>query len=128
MSCVPSDWWTTSCALQLNQTDAKRDTGSKLCRFKLARQLRVGSRWVRVVVVSVVVHCRRAVAPVLSAPTPLCPQGGLCLSPAATHVVSPADRALVARAGVAVVNCSWARLEDVPFRRLTCVSVFESLH
>jgi hypothetical protein len=50
MSCVPSDWWTTSCGLQLNQTDAKRDTGSKLCRFKLARQLRVGSRWVRVVV------------------------------------------------------------------------------
>lgn len=43
----------------------------------------------------------------------------MCLSPAATHVVSPTDRELVARAGCAVVNCSWARLDDVPFRRLS---------
>ena len=32
---------------QLNQTDVKRDTGSKLCRLGLARRLRLGARWVR---------------------------------------------------------------------------------
>jgi hypothetical protein len=47
-------------------------------------------------------------------------QGGVCLTPVATSVISPADAALVARAGAAVVNCSWARLDDVPFGRTPC--------
>jgi len=76
---------------ELNQTDVRRDTGSKLCRLGLARKLRLGVRW-----------------------------GGVSLTPVATSVISPADAALVARAGAAVVNCSWARLEDVPFGRTPC--------
>ena len=100
---------------QLNQTDVRRDTGSKLCRLGLARKLRLGARWVRA--------CRgdgfARLHAALSA-LPVAAQGGVCLTPVATSVISPADAALVARAGAAVVNCSWARLEDVPFGRTPC--------
>ena len=41
----------------------------------------------------------------------------LC-SPKATQVVSPADRHLVLKGGLAVVECSWARLDDVPFAKI----------
>ena len=38
---------TPAARAQLNQTDVRRDTGSKLCRLGLARKLRLGARWVR---------------------------------------------------------------------------------
>lgn len=38
--------------------------------------------------------------------------------PAGKTVVSPADRDVVAQYGAAVVECSWARLEEVPFSRI----------
>jgi pre-rRNA-processing protein TSR3 len=34
------------------------------------------------------------------------------------HIVSPEDRAIVSTLGVAVVDCSWARLDDVPFKKI----------
>lgn len=74
---------------ELNQNDKRRDTGSKLCRLGLARQMPLTRRF-----------------------------GGIVLSPNATKCVSPADRDLIARHGLGVVNCSWARLSDVPFGRL----------
>ena len=43
---------------------------------------------------------------------------GLCLTPSATQVVSPADREIVREHGLGVVDCSWAKLDDVPFARL----------
>lgn len=82
---VPVAMW------ELAQTDARRDTGSKLVRLGLAKVLKLGARW-----------------------------GGVSLSPSASAVVSPTDAVLVASKGVAVVNCSWARLGDVPFAR--CVA------
>ena len=39
-------------------------------------------------------------------------------SPRGQYSISPADRDLIATTGVAVVDCSWARLEDVPFQKL----------
>lgn len=84
---VPVAMW------ELGQTDARRDTGSKLVRLGLAKLLRLGVRW-----------------------------PGVSLSPSAASVLSPSDAALVASKGVAVVNCSWARLGDVPFGRCSAAA------
>ena len=38
--------------------------------------------------------------------------------PKGTQVVSPADREIIEKNGLAVVECSWARLDDVPFGKI----------
>lgn len=43
---------------------------------------------------------------------------GVILSPMGRNCVSRADRQLIASRGLAVVDCSWARLDDVPFARI----------
>lgn len=45
---------------------------------------------------------------------------GVVLTPAGDSSISRADAELVARAGLGVVDCSWARLEEVPFGKLRC--------
>ena len=71
------------------QCDAKRCTGRKLERLGCLRSLSLSQKF-----------------------------RGLILSPMATAVVSPADLSVVESLGIAVVDCSWAQLDAVPFHRL----------
>ncbi|KAK4381414.1 Ribosome biogenesis protein T [Sesamum angolense] len=43
-------------------------------------------------------------------------------SPTGTQCVSQEDLELIKRRGLAVVDCSWARLDDVPFTKLRCAA------
>jgi ribosome biogenesis protein Tsr3 len=39
-------------------------------------------------------------------------------SPNGKRTVSPADRDIVATSGIGVIDCSWAKLEEIPFARM----------
>ena len=80
----------------------QRCSGKKLARHGLMRELRVGQRFR-----GIVLRCLNAAyAPAHDD------------SPKGVDVVSPSDRSLVDEAGVAVVECSWARLDEIPFGRI----------
>ncbi|GAA5860990.1 hypothetical protein JCM8547_007999 [Rhodosporidiobolus lusitaniae] len=69
--------------------DPRKCSGKKLSRLSLMEELRVGQRF-----------------------------QGIVMSPKGTQVVCPADREIVELAGVAVVECSWARLDEIPFNKI----------
>eukprot|EP00898_Chlorokybus_atmophyticus_P006569 jgi/Chlat1/6913/Chrsp52S06590 len=71
------------------QCDSKKCTGRKLARLGFVRELRINQRF-----------------------------AGVVLSPTGTRCVSREDKALMEEAGLAVVDCSWAKLDDVPFTRI----------
>ncbi|TFK46769.1 DUF367-domain-containing protein, partial [Heliocybe sulcata] len=70
--------------------DPKRCSGKKLARMGLIKDLKVGQRF-----------------------------RGVVVSPKGTVPISPADRDIILANGVAVVECSWARLDDVPFSKIS---------
>ncbi|KAI9179292.1 ribosome biogenesis protein tsr3 [Blastocladiella emersonii ATCC 22665] len=69
--------------------DPKRCSGKKLARLGLIRTLKVSQRF-----------------------------AGIILSPEGKRAISPADRDIVRQHGLCVVECSWARLDEVPFNRI----------
>ena len=71
------------------QCDPKKCSGRRLVRQGLIQEFRVGEKF-----------------------------RGIVLTPAAKQTLSPADKEIMRASGLAVVDCSWARLEDVPFDKL----------
>ena len=69
--------------------DPRRCSGKKLARHGLIKELRVGQKF-----------------------------RGIVLTPHATQVLSPSDTPILREFGVAVVECSWARLDEVPFGKI----------
>ncbi|KAJ6518963.1 hypothetical protein C8R45DRAFT_10628 [Mycena sanguinolenta] len=69
--------------------DPRRCSGKKLSRLGLIKELKVGSRF-----------------------------RGIVVSPKGKQVISPSDRDIILMGGLAVVECSWARLDDVPFGKI----------
>ncbi|KAK9447069.1 UPF0293 protein C1F3.04c [Limtongia smithiae] len=69
--------------------DPKRCSGKKLARLGLMRALRVGQKFQGLVISS-------------NGKLPVCPE----------------DRAILDESGVAVVECSWARIDEIPFARI----------
>lgn len=72
-----------------NQCDPKKCSGRKLARMNLVKCLRQKQRF----------H-------------------GLVLTPTGDKCVSPEDREIVESKGIAVVDCSWARIDETPIAAL----------
>lgn len=43
---------------------------------------------------------------------------GLVLTPVGTHCVNPMDKDIMETSGLAVVDCSWAKIDETPFGRM----------
>lgn len=72
-----------------SQCDPKRCSGRKLARLNLLKEFKPNHRF-----------------------------RGVILTPTATITLSPSDAPILRKYGLAVIDCSWARLDDVPFSKL----------
>lgn len=73
----------------LNHCDPKKCSGRKLLRHGLITNLKLGQRF-----------------------------PGLVLTPVGVNCVSPLDKEIMETSGIAVVDCSWAKIDETPFNRM----------
>ncbi|KAH0441896.1 hypothetical protein CcaCcLH18_01756 [Colletotrichum camelliae] len=73
----------------LGHCDPKRCSGKKLIRMGMMRDLHVGQK-----------------------------HNGVIITPNGKHTVSPADRDLMEQYGAAVVECSWARMQEIQWGKV----------
>ncbi|XP_050342930.1 18S rRNA aminocarboxypropyltransferase [Nymphalis io] len=73
----------------LNHCDPKKCSGRKLLRHKLIKNLKLGQKF-----------------------------QGVVLSPVGTQCVSPSDKDIIEKFGLAVIDCSWAKIDETPFQRM----------
>jgi pre-rRNA-processing protein TSR3 len=71
------------------QCDSTKCSGRKLARFGYLRELNVSQKF-----------------------------PGIILSPAGVKVVSKEDRHIIEECGLAVVDCSWAKVDEIPFGKI----------
>ncbi|BDD60651.1 ribosome bioproteinsis protein tsr3 [Monascus purpureus] len=69
--------------------DPKRCSGKRLMQLGLMRELSIGQKY-----------------------------PGVIISPNAKKIISPADRELLEQHGAAVVECSWVRVQEIPWSRI----------
>ncbi|XP_069701412.1 18S rRNA aminocarboxypropyltransferase isoform X4 [Periplaneta americana] len=73
----------------VGQCDPKKCSGRKLSRHGLVKTLRLGQRF-----------------------------GGVVLTPVGEKCVSPSDQSIISAHGLAVVDCSWAKIDETPFSQM----------
>jgi pre-rRNA-processing protein TSR3 len=91
--------------------DPRRCSGKRLARQHIITELRIGSRFRGIVLSSVFffVFCSRRALDNIYLPES---------RPKAIQVLSPADKGIIDKSGLAVVECSWARLSEIPFSKI----------
>ena len=95
-------------AQDFDQCDPRRCSGKRLARQHIITELRIGSRFRGIVLSSVFFLYACALSMTVS------PE----VRPKAIQVLSPADKDIIDKGGLAVVECSWARLSEIPFSKI----------
>uniref|UniRef100_A0A8D8QNI7 18S rRNA aminocarboxypropyltransferase n=1 Tax=Cacopsylla melanoneura TaxID=428564 RepID=A0A8D8QNI7_9HEMI len=88
-SCTELDLNFTVAMWDMKHCDPKKCSGRKLARHNLIKILKLGERF-----------------------------RGICLTPVGVQCVSKADHHIIEENGAAVVDCSWAKIEETPFAKM----------